>query len=528
MRSLRPMRVRGRRRTDAGAVAPASDWGVLMSVSCAAPPRCFLCDGERMFVRLSRRPDALAPGAMMRGMRPGHPYSPSFMGGSPRRVALVSVAAAAVLIAVKLGTGIATGSLAFISEAIHSGTDLVAALLALFAVGVAARPADRTHPYGHGKAEHLSALAEGAVLAIVSVWIAVVAIRALLSGGGDVNATWWAIAVALMVMAIDLARTVTLMRAARRFSSAALAGSALHFASDLAGTGAVLVGLVLVRAGVGWADAAAALLVSMLVLAAAARLMRVNVDVLMDRVPVADEAAVRDAVDALGPAVEMRRLRMRSAGGRAFADVVIAVPPGESVGRGHAVADQVEDAIEAAVPGADVVVHVERREGEDEDIAERVLAVAHEVPRVREIHNVRILRLDTGTEASLHLKLPAATALRDAEDVSRDVERAVCGAVPEVTRVHCHVEPLDGPAHVREVAEDVATGRAVRAVITAQCGTSPHEVRLVRTGDGVVAYVTLALGDATLAEAHDVGGRVRRAIRDGVPGVADAFVQSRP
>jgi cation diffusion facilitator family transporter len=457
-----------------------------------------------------------------------HAHAPSGGRGSPRRVALVSVAAALVLIAIKLGTGLATGSLAFISEAIHSGTDLVAALLALFAVGVAARPADRTHPFGHGKAEHLSALAEGAVLVAVSIWIAILAVQRLVDGGHEVKATWWAIGVALLIMVIDLGRTVALTRAAKRYSSAALKGSALHFASDLAGTTAVLVGLVLVRAGVPWADAAAALIVSVLVLGAAGRLMHENIEVLMDRAPDADEAAVRDAVEALGPAVELRRLRMRSAGGRAFADVVIAVPPGESVGRGHAVADQVEEAIEAAVPGADVVVHVERREGADEDLAERVLAVAHEVPRVREIHNVRILHLESGTEASLHLKLPASTPLRDADDVARSVNDAVTQAVPEVARVHSHVEPLGSAGSAREVADDAATGRAVNDLIAHECGRAPHEVRLVRTGDGLVAYVTLSLGPATLADAHDTGGRVRRRIRDDIPGVVDAFVQSRP
>lgn len=493
-----------------------------------------------MFVMVGRPSDALAPvtrrstsrrDAMMTGeMSTAHPQSPprATTGGSPRRVALMSVAAALLLIAIKLGTGLATGSLAFISEAIHSGTDLVAALLALFAVGVAARPADRTHPYGHRKAEHLSALAEGAVLVAVSVWIGIVAVQRLVEGGHEVNAAWWAIGVALLVMAIDLARTVTLTRAAKQYSSAALKGSALHFASDLAGTTAVLVGLVLVRAGVPWADSAAALLVSVLVLGVAGRLMHENIEVLMDRVPDADEAAVRDAVGALGPAIELRRLRMRSAGGRAFADVVIGVPPGESVGRGHAMADDVEEAIEAAVPGADVVVHVERREGADEDLAERVLAIAHEVPRVREIHNVRILHLESGTEASLHLKLPAATPLREAEEVSLAVNEAVTRSVPEVARVHSHVEPLERAGAAREVADDAATGQAVNDLIVAECGRAPHEVRLVRTGDGLVAYVTLALGPATLADAHDTGGRVRRRIRDEVPGVLDAFLQSRP
>ena len=150
------------------------------------------------------------------GMGHTHAHAPGASGGSPRRVALVSVGAALLLIGIKLGTGIATGSLAFISEAIHSGTDLVAALLALFAVGVAARPADRTHPYGHGKAEHLSALAEGAVLVAVSIWIAVVAIQRLVEGGHEVDATWWAIGVAVLIMAIDLGRTVALPDGRRR------------------------------------------------------------------------------------------------------------------------------------------------------------------------------------------------------------------------------------------------------------------------------------------------------------------------
>lgn len=462
------------------------------------------------------------------GMGHSHGHEHPGAHGSPRRVALVSVGAAALLIAIKLGTGLATGSLAFISEAIHSGTDMVAALLALFAVGVAARPADRTHPYGHGKAEHLSALAEGAVLVVVSLWIAFEAVSRLVEGGSDVNATWWAIGVALLIMAIDIGRTVALTRAAKRFNSAALKGSALHFASDLAGTTAVLVGLLLVRAGVEWADAAAALLVSVLVLVAAGRLMRENVDVLMDRVPDDDEAAVRAAVESLGPAVELRRLRMRSAAGRAFADVVIGVPPGEAVGRGHALADQVEDAIEAAVPGSDVVVHVERREGEEAEIAEQVLAVAHEVPRVREIHNVRILDLEGGREASLHLKLPAETALSDADSVSREVERAVVAGVPGIERVHCHVEPLGTPGAAADLPDDAASEAAVREIARGISGRAPHGVRLVRTGDGTVAYITLSLGDATLADAHDTGGRVRRAVRDGVPGVVDAFVQSRP
>jgi len=203
-----------------------------------------------------------------------------------RRTALVSVFAAVALIGLKLGIGLATGSLGLLSEAAHSGTDLVAALLTFFAVGVAGRPADRGHQYGHGKAEHLAALGEAAILVLVSLFIAWRAVLRLTGHASPhVDAAWYALAVVGVVILVDVSRTIVSARAARRYESAALASNALHFGSDLAGSVAVLVGLVLVRAGHPKADAVAALFVAVLVLLAAARLMRRNVDVLMDRVP---------------------------------------------------------------------------------------------------------------------------------------------------------------------------------------------------------------------------------------------------
>src|ERR671933_680850 len=190
-----------------------------------------------------------------------------------RRTALVSVAAAAALIALKLATGIATHSLGLLSEAVHSGTDLVAALLTFFALGVAGRPPDRGHAYGHGKAEHLAALGEAAILVVASILIAWRAVWRLVGfTDAHVDAAWYALAVLGVVIAVDLSRTLVSLRAARRYGSFALEANALHFASDLAGSTAVLIGLVFVRSGYPEADAAAALFVAMLVLVAAARL----------------------------------------------------------------------------------------------------------------------------------------------------------------------------------------------------------------------------------------------------------------
>src|SRR5918992_1033206 len=154
-----------------------------------------------------------------------------------RRSALFSVAAAGFLVALKLGTGLATGSVAFLAEAAHSATDLVAALLTLFAVRVALRPPDQEHHYGHGKAEHLGALGESAVLLLVALAIGYESVRRLVDdGGAHVEATWWAFVVLGIVIATDVARMVASGRSARRYGSPALAANAIHFASDLAGS----------------------------------------------------------------------------------------------------------------------------------------------------------------------------------------------------------------------------------------------------------------------------------------------------
>src|SRR3954447_18336886 len=150
--------------------------------------------------------------------------------GGPQRVAQLSVVAAAVLVAVKLAAGLATHSLGLVAEALHSGTDLVAALLTLFAVRAAVRPPDRDHPWGHGKAEHLSALAEAGFLALASAFIGVQSLRRLINDDfGSVHAAWYAIAVLGVVIVVDITRAMTSLRASRRYHSEALAANALHF-----------------------------------------------------------------------------------------------------------------------------------------------------------------------------------------------------------------------------------------------------------------------------------------------------------
>ena len=342
-----------------------------------------------------------------------------------------------------------------------------------------------------------------------------------------VDAAWYALAVVCVVIAIDASRALVSWRAARALQSAALQSNALHFFGDFLGSTAVLIGLVLVRSGVERADSFAAVFVAVLVLIAAARLMRTNVDVLMDRVPAEAEAAARAAIAGIRPAVELRRLRMREAGGRQFADVVIGVPPGAAVGQGHAAADQVEEAVQAALPRSDVVVHVEPEE--TEGIRERAQAAALTVPPVREVHNVSVMQIDGRTEVALHLKLPGDLSLEDAHAIAEEVERSIRKSVPEVASVQTHLEPLAEDVEVA-TAEDVddATTSVTRIVRNA-LGREPRELRFLHTSEGLVAFLTLGLDPGeSLADAHAQASDIEAQIRAERPEIADVIVHTEP
>ena len=448
-----------------------------------------------------------------------------------RRTALVSVAAACVLIALKLSAGIESGSLGLVSEALHSGTDLIAALLTFFAVGLAVKPADETHQYGHGKAEHLAALFEAAALSVVSVGVAALAVARLAGWVSiTVDPVWWAFAVLAAVLALDVSRTVVSLRTARRYHSAALTSNALHFGSDFAGSLAVLAGLIAARAGWQAGDSVAALFVAVLVLSAAVRLMRRNVDVLMDRAPADAEEAARLAIEAIRPTIRLKRLRMRSAAGRHFADVVIAVSPSAAVGQGHAAADAVEAAVERALPETDVVVHVEPT---DEDAVTRELAyaAAMKVRSVREIHNINVLHVDGRTEVSLHLKLPGELSLEDAHRVASDVEHAISEALPDVDAVRTHLEPLAEEAEGRtpERASTATDAAAVTRIVSAETGAAPRELRFLETDEGLLVFLTLGLEPGVpLAEAHARASEVEERIRGELPGVSEIIVHTEP
>jgi cation diffusion facilitator family transporter len=449
---------------------------------------------------------------------------------SQQRVAVLSVFAAVFLVTVKLATGLVTGSLGLIAEAAHSGTDLVAALLTLFAVRIAVRPADQEHHYGHGKAEHLAALGESSFLMLVSAFLAFQAGDRLISGTTHhVQTTWWSFLVLAIVIGVDASRAVVTQRAARRHHSAALASNALHFASDLAGSFAVLVGLILVALGESRADAIAALIVAALVLVAAARLARQSIEVLMDRADADSEEAVRVALAEFGD-IEVRRLRSRHAAGRDFVDLVVAVSADAGLAQAHTTADQIEEAIRRQLPSSDVLVHVEPRAAEG-DLRERATAAALGVPEVREVHNVRVLRLEGGPELSLHVKLPRELQLGAAHAVVERLEATLHEALPELRRVDTHIEPLsETDWATRPARDEVAEAReAIEDVVSRYTGRAPAKVSFRDADRGRVALIDVLLpADQPLPSAHRRAGDIEEAVRARCPELADVIVHTEP
>jgi cation diffusion facilitator family transporter len=444
-----------------------------------------------------------------------------------RRTTLASILAASVLVVLKLGVGLITGSLALISAGVESSGDVLAAILTFFAMRLGSQPADPEHPYGHGRAENLGALGEAAILAAGGVIVAVEAITRLLSFHGTPDAHWYVFVVIAIALSVDLARTIVSWRTARRYGSPALRSNAFHFAGDMVGSVAVLVGLLLVRAGFPQGDAIAALLIAVIILAAAGRLIAENANVLMDRTPSDARDAAEGALARLEPDIELVRLRLRESAGRYFADAIVAVPPGDAVIEGHQTAELVEQAVQSVLPGSDVVVHVEpRRSGLD--LRDRVLAIALAESLVKEVHDITIYAQDGTASVSLHLKFPADLDLRSALAVAERIEQAI-RARPKVSDVQTHLEPLERPLVVRPVdtSGQLDGLREIERIVTERMGTKPQWIRLLCTSAGHVIFLTLELDRQTsLFDAHHFASELEDELRQQVPGLADVVVHT--
>ena len=332
-----------------------------------------------------------------------------------------------------------------------------------------------------------------------------------------------------IALAIDVSRVLVSLRGAAQYKSAALRSNAFHFAGDLAGSLAVLAGLVAVAAGLHQGDAIAALVVAGIIFSAAARLIYENARVLMDTTPAEAHARAHAAIAELGDGIELRRLRVRESGGHFFADAVVAVPPGQAAVEGQGITEEIESAMSKWLPDSEVVVHLEpRREGLS--LRDRALASALAEPLVRDVHDIAIYRHGDTVSVSLHLKMEPDLPLAEAHRVAERVEAAL-RAEPGVDDVHTHLEPLEGPRVAQEIvpAADEAERKRINRLVLGRTGSPPRDLRLLHTDRGLVLFVSVAaVPDSRLPAAHELASRLEDDIREAHPDIVDVVVHTEP
>jgi cation diffusion facilitator family transporter len=443
----------------------------------------------------------------------------------PGRTATLSLLAAVVLVVLKLGTGLATGSLALVSAGIESSGDVIAAVLTIGAVRLATRPADAEHNYGHRRAENIAALGEAAIVFVGACIITFEAIKLLINGGHHVDTNWYVFAVIAVALTIDASRIVISLRAARQYSSAAFRSNAFNFAGDLAGSVAVLVGLLLVAAGVPAGDAVASLCVAVVIFAAVSRLTFENVRALMDYAPPVSRQGITDAIHYTNPDIELRRLRLRDVAGRLYADVIVGVPPATAASASHDIADRVEAAVQEIAPGADVLVHTEPAMAAA-DLREQILATALADRAVGDVHDIRIYTEADGTSIiTLHIKLDPEISLQNAHEVSERVESAVARLDPEIITVYSHLEPLEAPVALQDAPVQGSLADSIERIL----GRPPVRLEVRQSEVGPLALLTITTDPgARLAAAHTLASDLERDLRLEHPELADVVVHTEP
>jgi cation diffusion facilitator family transporter len=448
------------------------------------------------------------------------------------RAALGSIAASAGLTAAKAVVGVLTGSLAILSEAGHSLIDLSATILTYFAVRISGKPADAEHQYGHGKMESVTALAETALLFVLTAIVVWEAVQRLLdSGSHAVDASIAAFVVIAGSIAVDFFRARVLRRVAAATSSEALEADALHFSSDMWSSTAVLCGLAGVKLGYPWADAAAALIVAVFICIAGWRLGRRTIDTLTDTAP----AGVSDRVAAIARrtagVVAVERVRARPAGAVLFIDLAVGVSRTLPFDRVTTIKERLTAAIRSDLPTAEVTIIAEPRAIDDETVRERVMMIARN--RGLAIHHVAVQTISGRLSVSADLEVDGTQPLSLAHDTATRLEEAVRDELGENVEVETHIEPL--PADILAGRDATPQRRdEVRDVLLALARDIPnlgevHDVRVRETADGEIVNFHCRIDPAlSVSAVHNEVDALERRLRQRFPSIQRVIGHAEP
>ena len=449
---------------------------------------------------------------------------------SKSRVAAISMVASASMAAAKFIVGIAIGSIALISEALHSSVDLAATVVTWMVVQVSDKPADEEHHYGHGKMESLSALGVIAMLYVLAGGILVASYGRLRDGAPPPTLSVIPFAVLLIDIAVNLWRALALHRTARATKSQALAADALHFASDVLGSIAVIAGLALSGLGYAWGDAAAAIGVALVISALGLRLARSTVETLLDRAPdgVAEKATA--ALRTVPGVVDVERLRARMVGPTHFIDAIVQVPRTFPIDRVETIKRQAQDAVSAALGDADLTFTAVPVARDNESVRERIMVIARNSGLA--IHHVTVHDLGGKLTVSIDLEVDGEMALNAAHDIAHEFERNIRDEFGEDVEVDTHIEPLEPelPVGTDATPDRVETIRAALSGFAADGAIHDiHNVRVRDTDAGeIVNFHCRAAPSMSVIKVHENVDEIERALRRAFPTVKRVISHAEP
>jgi cation diffusion facilitator family transporter len=446
------------------------------------------------------------------------------------RVAAISIFASAGMAAAKFTVGIAIGSLALISEALHSSVDVVATVITWAVVRVSDRPADEEHHYGHGKLESVSALFVIAMLYVLAGGILVESWSRLREGAPPPAISAIPFVVLLIDIAVNFWRARALHRTARDTKSQALAADALHFASDVLGSIAVIIGLALSGLGYAWGDAAAAIAVAVMIALLGLRLARSTVETLVDRAPEGVSEKADAAIRAVPGVVDIERLRVRMVGSTHFIDAIVLVPRTFPIDRVDEIKRKAQDAVTSALGDADLTFTAIPVARDNESVRERIMVIARNSGLA--VHHVTVHDLGGKLTVSIDLEVDGDMALTAAHDIAHELERNIREEFGEDVEVDTHIEPLEPEL---PVGTDAAPDRieVIKAALSRFAdGGAIHDIHNVRVRDTeageIVNFHCRAAPSMSVIKVHENVDEIERALRRAFPTVKRVISHAEP
>ncbi len=443
------------------------------------------------------------------------------------KIALISIIASASLALFKLIIAVVTGSLGILSEAMHSGLDIMAAIMTLYAIRMAIRPPDLEHPYGYAKFESLTSLAETILLFVIAGWIFYEGMQRIFVIHREPEITIFSFAIMIGSIMVDYGRSKALYKISRKYGSQALEADALHFKTDMLTSGIVLVGLVFVFLfGIPNADSYAAIIVAGVIVYTSLGLGRRTLDVLLDKAPKGIQGQILESITGFEGVKNVHSVRVRTVSSETFVDLHIAVPRIFTHDKAHRIATNVENKIKGEIlPNSDVVVHVDAVEDDlTETIKDKIRLIATNYPAIKNIHslylstpfdqNVKSLKKQensSNTFAGVHdnsniylhlyldVQIDSMLDLKTAHDIIDDFERKIKEDIASIKNITTHIETeidIENSIGKEEKTDQSFTNKIKDIALSVNGVSDCKDIALVFAGNEIHITLTIKLNPA--------------------------------